>query len=270
MIFVAGYGQMCNNMLQFGHLYAWGKEHGVRVIALRFCYKYSFFKINTQKGYHWFTYIGAKYGARWGIIRTLEFDDAAQRLPAKLQMLRNSRFIVTSGWYLRDYEAFIRKKGELRELFSFKPSLVRRVNAILPAAHPEEIRLGVHIRRGDYARWQEGRYFFSDETYIDLIRSFTGNLQAKRLQILIATNDPLLSLDTYRRALGEAVYKLSGNAGEDLYALSTCHYLMGPPSTFSLMASFYHDTPLYWISGKEQSVAIRSFRSFDYLFRHII
>jgi hypothetical protein len=269
MIFVAGFGQMCNNMLQFGHFYAWGKEHGVKVIALRFCYKYSFFKINSQKDYNWFTYLWVKYCARLGFLRVIEFNDETSLCPANLYKLFHTRRIMVGGWYFRDYEAFLRQKEELRQLFSFKPALVRKVNASLPAMQGM-IRLGVHIRRGDYARWQEGRYFFPDEVYINIIRSFAGSLPTKRLQIFIATNDPSLSLDTYRRALGKEVYQLCGNAGEELYALSTCHYIIGPPSTFSLMASFYKDTPLYWIFDTQQEVTADSFRTFDFLFRHII
>ncbi|MDR1937821.1 MAG: alpha-1,2-fucosyltransferase [Tannerellaceae bacterium] len=269
MIFVTGFGQMCNNILQFGHLYAWGKEHGVKVIAMRFCYKYPFFKISSQRGYNWFAYLWAKYGAQSGLIRRIDFDDESSLTPSNLHLLLHARFVVAGGWQFRDYEAFLRKKDELRALFAFKPSIIRKVNAALPAAGAG-IRLGVHIRRGDYARWQEGRYLFSDEDYLNIIRSFAGNIQAERLQILIATNDPSLSLETYRKALGGEVCGLSGNAGEDLYALSTCHYIMGAPSTFSLMASFYNDTPLYWIFDKHKEPDIHSFRSFDYLFRHII
>jgi hypothetical protein len=269
MIYVTGFGQMCNNILQFGHLYAWGKEHGVKVIGMRFCYKYPFFKISSQRGYHWFTYLWAKYGARCGLIRSLTFEDEASLSPANLNLLLQARFVVAGGWQFHDYEAFLRQKEALRDLFAFRPSLVRKVNASLPAAGAG-IRLGVHIRRGDYVRWQQGRYFFSDEDYLKLIRSFAANLETSQLQILIATNDPSLSLETYREALGAAVYGLSGNAGEDLYALSTCDYIMGAPSTFSLVASFYHDTPLCWIFDKQQEIDRRAFRSFDYLFRHII
>ena len=37
MIFVKGYGQMCNNILQFAHAYAYGREHDIKVVAMRFC-----------------------------------------------------------------------------------------------------------------------------------------------------------------------------------------------------------------------------------------
>jgi hypothetical protein len=51
--------------------------------------------------------------------------------------------------------------------------------------------------------------------------------------------------------------------------LSMCDHLIGPPSTFTLVASMYHDTPLYWIEDPSQSPTPETFRYFDDLFRHI-
>ena len=36
---------MCNNILQYGHAYAWGREHGRETVSMRFCYKYPYFAI---------------------------------------------------------------------------------------------------------------------------------------------------------------------------------------------------------------------------------
>ncbi|MDR1344716.1 MAG: alpha-1,2-fucosyltransferase [Tannerellaceae bacterium] len=270
MIFVAGFGRMCNNMLQFGHFYAWGKERGLCVIALRFCYKYPFFRIKSQRGYNWLTYLAAKYGARLGLLRRVDFDCESCPGDARLDILQSSRFVVTGGWEFRDYEAFLRHSGELREMFAFKPSVVRRVELSLPPMPDDAISLGVHVRRGDYSRWQEGKYLFTDEEYIKVIHSFAGYFEGRRIRTVIATNDKSLPAGVYREALGVEVHLLSGSAGEDLYALSGCDYIIGPPSTFSLMASFYRDTPLYWIYDPAESASPTSFRRFDYLFRHII
>jgi hypothetical protein len=89
MIFVSGFGQMCNNMLQFGHLYAWGRGNGVSVIALRFCYKYQFFTISKTKYYHWFTYLLAKYGAKLRLIPIVSFPEEEDINPMDIHQLRN-------------------------------------------------------------------------------------------------------------------------------------------------------------------------------------
>lgn len=45
MIFVLDKGCMANNMLQYGHVYAWGREHGRTTMSMRFAYKYPWFQI---------------------------------------------------------------------------------------------------------------------------------------------------------------------------------------------------------------------------------
>ena len=45
MIFVKGYGQMCNNILQYAHAYAFGREYGIKVVSMRFAYKYRYFAL---------------------------------------------------------------------------------------------------------------------------------------------------------------------------------------------------------------------------------
>lgn len=269
MIFITGYGQMCNNILQFGHVYAWAKERGVKTVAMRFCYKYPYFAISSLRGYNIFTYLFAKYGAKAGLIPRVDFNGEQPPDASILHRLLTERFIVAGGWEFRDYDAFLRNKDQLRKLFAFRPSIVRRVDASLPA-FTQGIRLGVHVRRGDYARWHGGRYLYSDADYLAIIRSFAAAMPGQRLQIIIATNDASLSADVYRKALDCDVFAPGGNAAEDLYALSTCHYIISPPGTFSLVASFYNDTPLYWITDKHEPPAPHAFRTFNELFRQII
>ena len=61
-----------------------------------------------------------------------------------------------------------------------------------------------------------------------------------------------------------------GNPAEDLCLLSKCHNLIGPPSTFTLVASMYQNLPLYWIEDPDKEPTPSDFRYFDDLFRHII
>ena len=104
-----------------------------------------------------------------------------------------------------------------------------------------------------------------------LIRQFILLHSDKRVIVYICGNDPKLNKQAYGTAFGQDnVVFPQGNPGEDLCLLSHCDYLMGAPSTFTLVASMYHDTPLYWIKDADEPVRIESFAHFDYLFRHII
>ena len=67
------------------------------------------------------------------------------------------------------------------------------------------------------------------------------------------------------------LHQFGGNAVEDLFMLSECDYIIGPPSTYSLVAAMYHDIPLCRMDQiKDHQLRPTNFKSFDYWFRRII
>lgn len=260
---------MCNNILQYGHFYAWGREHGRQTMSMRFAYKFQYFHICDTPNHNFWHYTIAKYAAKWGLIPTLEFNEEGADITAQEQEMLNRKYIAVVGWEARWYDLFLKYKQEILDLFAFKQSVVKACESLLSEAAEGSCRLGVHIRRGDYARWYDGKYFFSDEQFLRLIKQFIS--QHPDTTVYICGNDPSLNKDLYRQELsGTKIIFPNGNAAEDLYILSECDYLIGPPSTFSLTASMYHDTPLYWIKDADSPLTESSFGHFDELFRHIL
>jgi hypothetical protein len=51
---------------------------------------------------------------------------------------------------------------------------------------------------------------------------------------------------------------------DDLYALSECDYIIGPPSTFSEWASFYGSVPLRVIENGVETVLLNQFHIVSY------
>ncbi len=270
MIFLTGYGQMCNNMLQFGHFYAFARHNNLRVIAMRFCYKYPYFNINEKKGYNILTYIFAKYGYKMGFIPKVDFDSASEDQQEKTLLLKSSKFILADGWYFRYYDLFLNYRTELRALFNFNSKTTKTVEAFLAVQAPQRTRIGIHLRRGDYKRWHDGKYYFSDEDYAAIVCNFIRNEKLQEVDLYIVTNDKYFDKSAFEKHSGQEVKLLNGNPGEDLCLLSNCNYIIGPPSTFSLMAAFYNDQDLYWIFDKNKQVGIQDFKKFSYWFKKII
>ena len=260
---------MCNNILQYGHFYAWGREHGRETMSMRFAYKFQFFRICDTKHHNFLTYTIAKYAAKWGFIPTLAFNEPGMGTAEAEQVMLSKKHVAVVGWEARWYDLFLKYKQEILELFAFKDYVAKACAPILAEATKGSCRLGVHIRRGDYAIWNDGKYFFSDEVFLKLIKEFVT--QHPDTSVFICGNDTSLDKGRYQKELkGTHVIFPKGNAAEDLYVLSECNYLIGPPSTFSLTASMYHDTPLYWIKDAEAPLTESSFGHFDELFRHIL
>lgn len=272
MIFVRDKGRMCNNILQYGHLYAWGREHGRQTVSMRFAYKYRWFHICHTPNHHFLSYLCAKYGAKWGLLPVADFgtDEPAADYAAQEQRLLDCRHIVAEGWYARWYDLFLKYKQEIVGLFQFDDSVRRQPDLLLNSLPKAGLRLGLHIRRGDYRRWHGGRYYYTDQQYTGLIQRYLGRLGTEGVQLFVCGNDPELDEALFRQSLpGVTVCFPKGNPAEDLYLLSQCDRLMGAPSTFTLVASMYRDLPLYWIEDPDSTPADADFGHFDQLFKQI-
>lgn len=266
MIYVRDKGQMCNNILQFAHVYSYAREHNLKCISMRFAYKYQYFNICRTAGHNFFNYILAKFAAKAGLLPVIDFDDEN----TDTSMLAGHRNFIVQGWNVRFYDLFLKYRHEILDLFSFLPEIENMASLSL-SKHPGKIKLGVHVRRGDYARWYGGKYLFSHSQYAGQIQRFALLFPEQEIATFICTNDPAGMSDPAYRNLPSNVDIVfpDGNPGEDLCILSHCDYLIGAPSTFSLVASMYHDTPLYWIEDADKPFEVSDFRHFDYLFRHI-
>lgn len=271
MIFATDKGRMCNNILQYGHVYAWAREHGRKSLSMRFSYKYQYFRICRTRGHNFLSYVVAKYAAKWGLIPTVVFDDASEETARSNEqfMLTHKTFVV-KGWEVRFYDLFTKYKDEILDLFAFDKAILEKTWSFMGQKDKDEIRLGVHIRRGDYKTWRNGIYFYEDDVYQDYILQFRKLFPGKRLTVYICSNDPKLNRASYTSYLQDMkVIFPQGGQEDDLCLLSECDYLIGAPSTFSLVASMYHDLPLCWMEKKHIDLQLSSFGKFDELFRHI-
>ena len=278
MIFARDKSQMCNNLLQYAHVYAWGREHGRKVISMRFSYKYQYFHIchTSLTGFGW--YLFAKYMAALKLLPTASFKHSdCDREALERKMLRH-KHIVVSGWNVRFYDLFLKYRKEICELFTLDEQYTAPVKdkmaspSVMSSEVETSLALGVHIRRGDYAEWQNGQYYFDDAVYAAHINRFAELHPDQTIHVFLSTNDNQVSAEAYQQACPKVViHHFKGSAPEDLFMLSECDYLIGPPSTFSLVAAMYRDIPLYRMDvADEQQITPESFRLFDYWFRRIL
>lgn len=266
MIFVTDKGRMANNMFQYGQVYAWGREHGRSTMSMRFAYKYPDFRISHSRYHNAFFYVMAKYAAKVHLLPVIDFDGSDNH---QIERLATRRHALVKGWWIRFPELFMKYRSEIAELFDFLPKVHVQVGKTLQQSPADAIKLGVHIRRGDYKTWCNGRFYFDDAQYIGLIRRIATLLPDKQVDVYICTNDFQLDRERYRKELSPVkVYFPQGSPAEDLCLLSKCDYLIGPPSSYTLIASMYHDTPLYWMSGNLQQMTLESFHRFEHQMRH--
>lgn len=276
MIFARDKSQMCNNLLQFAHVYAWGRKHGQRVISMRFSYKYPYFKIQKTQYTGFFWYLLAKYAAALGLLYTVSFRNE-EHLEEKKRYMENHRHFVVSGWFARFYDEFLEYRGEICDLFQLREEYMEPLRARMESAMSgkgmETLRLGLHIRRGDYKDFYGGKFFYDDATYASYVLEYAHQNPTKDIIVFVSTNDRSVSANDFETLCRNCQSRIKfvvmpeNNPAQDMTMLSECDAIIGPPSTFSLTACMYHDIPLCWM--EEASPANMRFDKFENHFKNI-
>ena len=118
----------------------------------------------------------------------------------------------------------------------------------------------------------DGKYYFDDKVYAEHINRFAELHKGQEIHVYLSTNDREVTAETYQQLCPSVmVHHLQGSAPEDLFMLSECDYVIGPPSTFSLVAAMYRDIPLYRMDTADAAqMTEKGFKHFAYWFHNIV
>ena len=160
-----------------------------------------------------------------------------------------NKFILCRGWVYTNKNRWLYRE-KVSNYFRLKPDLGSPVEAFYKQhLSNTEIILGVHIRRGDYETFLDGKYFYDFKTYKLYLTKLLSLIDSqKTIKILFSSNEviPESFLKSFRN------YVIApGNQIIDLYLLSRCTHIIGPPSTYSMWASFIGMVPLFKIESKD-------------------
>jgi hypothetical protein len=171
-------------------------------------------------------------------------------------LLCSARLVFVSGWQFRSELSLHRHAAAIREYFTPLPAHRARIENLMAQVRREmEIVIGVHVRRGDYRTWQGGKYCYGDRDWCDLISRVAALFTGRRVGFLVCSNEPidLPAFGTLPVCAG------TNHLLEDMYAFARCDYLIGPPSTYTMWASYYGAVPLYGVEDIHQAVSLDSF-----------
>lgn len=159
------------------------------------------------------------------------------------------------GWPFYDLPA-LRLHGDIaREYLSPTSNIASEVAAkVSKIKNSEDIYLiGVHMRRGDYKNWRGGAYYYSDREYKKYMDAFSEIVDKKCAFILFSNEE--INVNNFSGS-GYKVIVAKGSAAEDFFTMSKCDYLIGPPSSFSGLASFYGRVPRYMMENSKSNLAM--------------
>lgn len=253
-------GQLCNWLFSLLPVLAAAEHYGTSLVILFSTRKYAEFFPELKNRRNIKFWLSKEENAGQPLFERIT-NDLARALGYQSERdIREhspSGLVFINGWSHRHDKSFIiERKESIRRIFKPKDDAKGLVEALFHDYNG--ITVGVHVRRGDYRVWKQGKYFFEDEVYLRAMRQFKGLLEegfCRPVRFFLCSDESLTiqapDLDVVSSGVSDPIV--------DLYSLSRCDYIIGPPSTFSQWASFYGDVPISFIVGKFQQIHLEDF-----------
>jgi hypothetical protein len=289
MILIADkFGQLANRLFVFAHFIGWGIEHGVVIANPAFDEYAQYFEgtaddpwcrypfrpnssRNAARSRHRIyriTRLAARIGNRlkistpWigcldiGWTESYELGDYELGEEEHARVLRSRKLTLVRGWQYRDEASLHKHAHAIRAHFTPRPPHVQRIDELLGKVRAScDVVVGVHVRRGDYLNFMGGRFYYAPSVYLEVMSKVRRLFMDREVGFLVCSDEPLVSAfySTANIHLGH------NHLVEDLYSFARCDYLIGPPSTYTMWASYYGGVPLYLITHPGIDPALANF-----------
>lgn len=277
-------GRLGNLLLVFSHFAAFAIEHNVGIINPAFApYKHYFrntchqhvacFNVNGSIFHATINYKSANYTFR--LLRLLSFciphvfrcvsldwsETLDLDITSNLSCFDN-RVTLVGGWLFRCNSLVEKHKPQLAEFFQPLDKFKREAENIVAQARKycsSQTLIGIHVRRGDYASFEGGKYYYPLSLYRSFIK-FISCRSTVKLGFILVSDEPLSMADF----AGLNVFISSSSEIVDMVLLSMCDGVIGPPSTFSYFASsILGNGNLFHIQSINQQVPASFLSSFS-------
>lgn len=165
----------------------------------------------------------------------------------------DSFFCFFEGWLFRSFNLFKKHQQTIKNFFTPIDQISKEVFTFMSSLNQYTYKVGVHIRHGDY-KDAVPEYYYSIDQYTKWIRQLLDEL-GDHVCFVISTNsnEAMAGLQNY------PCYFCSGHEVTDLYILSNCTHIMGPPSTYNRWAAFYGNVKHLNLQNQDQEISISSF-----------
>lgn len=155
--------------------------------------------------------------------------------------------IFKESWVGREFKVEGEFLNVVRDIFRPNISIVDSVDKEFSRFN-DRIIVGIHIRRGDYKDFRNGKYYFTDGVWVRILNLLVATFD-KRIVFFVSTNEKI-DWENYNNFDIFTLKDVQGPSA-DLYGLSKCDYIVGPPSTYSNWAALIGEKPLCHIEDKE-------------------
>ncbi|MDQ1141881.1 MAG: hypothetical protein EOO44_04135 [Flavobacterium sp.] len=270
-------GQLCNQLWSYVPFISFCLENDITFISLYFEDNYKFFENLNIENKIKFGYTGntsVDVLLRKVLFRSVQrtpfflLDIFSAKVdkqkwqnenwPVEVLCTEKFKIFLGAGIHQKNNTYLDKYHERIRQIFSPKKIFREKVETYFIKRKIDTLIIGIHLRRGDYIDFFDGKYYYSNEIYAKHMKSIENDAtsKGKKVSFLLCSNE---KINLQHFAAFECFQIKDCNAIMDLYALSLCDYMLGPPSTFSMWSSFYGKVPLKFILPTSESIALAEF-----------
>ncbi len=262
-------GRLGNLLIIYSGFLAYGLETGTVVINPSF-YEYhnyfsgtSGFSFSCNKVVYKISYVVGrilfKCNIKTKFINVVALD-WVESVNLESEKSLTSIMCFVQGWLFRSNALLLKHRKYILDFFSPNTLLKSKLDNFFSDAFPKNVQfiIGVHIRRGDYKTFEDGKYFYNLHEYVTVLKQVEALFENRRLHFLICSNE-VVDVDEFSE-LKSPVSLAMNHELLDMYSLARCHYIIGPPSTYSMWASFYGNVPLYMMDSLNKKISLEDFK----------
>lgn len=253
VILINGYGNHSNRLFQALNLEAFCLEYGIRFYNPSF---HDMAPLYHIKRYFFDVCVCAiiRILKRFKICTIHILEKNKNDMEANYTVLKGQKIIFVEGWDFTCHNLIKKHHAVLKNKYSFKTDIIAKYINTVPNNYNDVMMkmknyqtvIGVHIRRGDYSGHEGGKYFYSDEVYQSII-GVTEKLFIQAPLFILFSNECITLPSPQNTIISQSPWYI------EQHIMSRCNYLLGPPSTFTLWASFIGEVLLYFIYTKNDA-----------------
>jgi hypothetical protein len=169
--------------------------------------------------------------------------------PGIHQQITHASVTLLRGLKYQHPDLVCKHANQLRQVLRFNGQM------ICNSSNSSLIKIGLHMRLGDYSRWKGGRFFYTEEQYANIAHQLVKAIDMPC--VVRAYSNVDVQKDIFA---GLPIEFMRGTVTQDLCSMAECNFLAGPPSSFSSWASFIGQVPLYFIEDPNIAPELRLFR----------
>lgn len=273
ILIIADTGQLGNKLLLLSNSLSTAIKNNDRLITYSFNEYEKYFNIyNSNKIIKSRTKLLNNKIIKKIMIKILNilYEKSIRHLPLNIKLIKKDTDIkqydkknkyIIIDWTYRDIENLLLFKSEINKIISIESEYKKNIDTEIEECKKNyDILIGVHIRRGDYKEWMDGKYYFSFEQYNKVLNEI-NNLYIDKEVLFILVSNEQISKKFFK---GINIKINEGRFIEDLYLLSKCDFIVGPLSTFNRWSSFMGNTPLLTIEDINSKITRNDFKIYPY------